>query len=65
MSTVLDQIIAEMLQSTETLSPLDGVLPAPEAPAPTPRAPEEARSFAEASDPELAISALRVREVEQ
>lgn len=37
--------------------------PASEAPAPTPRAPEEARSFAEASDPEPAISALRVREV--
>lgn len=37
--------------------------PASEAPAPAPRAPEEARSFAEASDPEPAISALRVREV--
>ena len=37
--------------------------PASEAPAPTPRAPEEARSFAETSDPEPAISALRVREV--
>jgi osmotically-inducible protein OsmY len=37
--------------------------PAAEAPAPTPRAPDEARSFAEASDPEPAISALRVREV--
>lgn len=37
--------------------------PAPEAPAPTRRAPEEARSFVEASDPAPAISALRVREV--